>query len=96
MSPNALLAILVLQAIFNIPVTLSLHRQKWYAQPQTQFQSSVLNVGKVISSYLKFFFVTFKLYGHQEFCGNTQTRETKQETFYFFLLSAGNVAQEIQ
>lgn len=38
----------------------------------------------MISSYFEFVFVSLKLYGHQEFYGNTQTKETKQEGLYFF------------
>lgn len=53
-------------------------------------------MGKVSSSYFEFLFVTFKLYDHHEFYENTQTRETKQKTLYFFFLSAGNLAQEVQ
>lgn len=43
-------------------------------------------MGEKNSSYFEFFFVTFKLYGHREFYGNTQTTETKQETLYFFFI----------
>ena len=46
MSLNILLALLVLQIVFNIQQTLSLHRQKQYTQPHTPFQSSVPQHGE--------------------------------------------------
>lgn len=92
-----LLAILVLQVIFNIQLTLSLHRQKNNIQPHTPFPGSVLNMGKVSSSYFEFYFVTFKLCSPWILWKHTNKgNQTGSPLFFILLLSAGNLAPKVQ
>lgn len=74
--------LLVLQIVFNIQLTLPLHRQNNICNYIHHFN------GKRDFFIFWIFFVTLNsLIRHHEFYGNTQTRETKQETLYFFIIS---------
>lgn len=89
-SPNIYFAF-VLQIVFNIQLTLPLHRQKQYMQLHTP-----LSMGKGISSYLEYFLSLSPSFTMSSM-ENTQTRETTNRKPYFLKrITAGNLAQEVK